>query len=81
MKTIKMGRGGRLNIPLELWDQIGVKPGDTVELTVTEAGVLELRKYLEDLKDQMGSVKVNGQQDFEQIREEVKRKRGKLRGE
>jgi len=48
MNTIKMGRAGRLDIPLDIWAQIGVKPGDIVELTVTEAGVLEFRKFQGD---------------------------------
>ena len=60
MKTIKMGPDGRLEIPLKIWEEIGVRPGDTVELTVTEDGILEFRKYHEDISDQIGSVPVEG---------------------
>lgn len=80
MTKIIMGAEGRLKIPLELWDEIGVRPGDTVELTVSEEGVLLIGKVRGDLIDQMGSVSVDGRQDFEKVREEVKKARGKKRG-
>jgi len=66
MKTIKMGPRGKLTIPLEIWEEIGVKPGDMVEVTVTDAGILEFRKYQGDLKDQMGSDHVEGSQDAQE---------------
>ncbi len=81
MTIIKMGARGRLKIPLELWDEIGVRPGDTVELTVSEEGVLLIGKVQGDLIEQMGSVPVDGRQDFMEIREEVKNKKGKDEGE
>jgi len=80
MKTIKMGIGGRLKIPLEAWEQIGVKPGDLVELTVTEAGVLEFRKYQGDHKEKINSVTGDDPQDFDQVRNDINSERGKLRG-
>ena len=72
-----MGARGRLKIPLELWDKIGVRPGDTVELTISEQGVLLVGKVQGDLNEQMGSVAVDGQQDFMEIREDVNKKKGK----
>lgn len=75
-----MGRRGRLKISLEMWAKIGVKPGDTVELTVTENGALEFKKYSWDLDDQIGSVSVEGRQDFEKVREEMKKKREDKKG-
>ena len=80
MTIIKMDAQGRLKIPLDLWDEIGVKPGDTVELNVSEEGILLIGKVHGDLNEQMGSVPVDGRQDFEKVREEVKKARGKKRG-
>ena len=65
MTIIKMGARGRLKIPLDLWDEIGVKPGDTVELNVSEVGALLIGKVHGDLNEQMGSVPLDGRQDFE----------------
>lgn len=65
METIIMGPGGRLEIPLEIWAKIGVKAGDTVEITIAENGAMEFKKYSGDLDDQMGRVPVEGQQDFD----------------
>jgi len=80
MTKIKMGAQGRLKIPLDLWDEIGVSPGDTVEITISEEGVLLIGKVKGDLNEHMGSVPVDGRQDFEEVREEVKKARGKRRG-
>ena len=80
MTKIKMGAQGRLKIPLDLWDEIRVRPGDTVEITISEEGVLLIGKVQGDLNGHMGSVPVDGRQDFEEVREEVKKARGKRRG-
>lgn len=66
MKTIKMGPGGKLKIPLEIWEQIGVKPGDFVEMAVNKSGVLEFRKYQGDMNDQVGSNHVENRQNAQE---------------
>ncbi len=60
METIIMGPEGRLEIPLEVWGKIGVRPGDIAEFTLTEEGFLEIKKFQGDLNDQLGSVTVDG---------------------
>ena len=74
MKTIKMGSDGRLEIPFEMWEKIGVRPGDTVELEVSEGCVLLIGNVKADLDDQMGRVIVDEEQNIDEIREEVKKR-------
>ncbi len=66
MKTITMGPGGKLTIPLEIWEQIGVKPGDFVEMSVKKSGVLEVRKYQGEMDDQVDSNHVENRQDAQE---------------
>jgi len=76
MKTIKMSRRGMLEIPLDIWEKIGVKPGDTIEMSVSE-GVIHIEKVRGELNNQMGSVEAESPQDFGQIRKDLLKMRGK----
>lgn len=76
MTLVRMSTRGRLTIPKKIWDEIGLKPGDWVTIIAKEGFLL-----LQPVKtDQMGNIEVEGRQDFEQIREETKRRRGEERG-
>ncbi len=76
MTLVRMSTRGRLTIPKKIRDKIGLKPGDRVTFIAKE-GFLLMQPVQGDLKDQMGSADVEGQQDFEKIREETKKSRGK----
>ena len=79
MTLVRMSTRGRLTIPKKIRDEMGLKPGDWVTITAKE-GYLLLQPVKDGLKGQMGSIEMEGRQDFEQIREETKRRRGKERG-
>jgi antitoxin PrlF len=79
MAFARMSTRGRVTIPKELREELGLKPGDRVAFYETAEGLI-MEPVRGTLLDKMGSVKVEGRQDFVQVREEVKKKRGKLRG-
>ncbi|MFO7943931.1 MAG: AbrB/MazE/SpoVT family DNA-binding domain-containing protein [Anaerolineales bacterium] len=79
MFIVKMSTRGRVTIPEEIREKLQLLPGDKLAFIETEKGVLlQPVKSLEDLK---GTVAVDAPQDFEQIREETKKRRGENRGE
>jgi AbrB family looped-hinge helix DNA binding protein len=79
MTLVRMSTRGRLTIPKKIRDSLGIKPGDTVAFIATE-GALLIQPIRNSLGDQLGSVEVDGPQDFNKVREEVKKIRGEKRG-
>jgi len=78
MFIVKMSTRGRVTIPEEIREKLQLQPGDKLAFVETEKGVLlQPVRSLEDLK---GSVAVEEPQDFEQVREETKKRRGEKRG-
>ena len=78
MFVVKMSTRGRVTIPEEIREKLQLQPGDKLAFVETEKGVLlQPVRSLEDLK---GSVAVKEPQDFEQVREETKKRRGENRG-
>lgn len=78
MDLVKMSTKGRVTIPKEIREKLQLQSGDKLAFIETEKGVLlQPVRSLEDLK---GSVAVDEPQDFEQVREETKKKRGEKRG-
>jgi len=75
MALSRMSTRGRVTIPKEIRDELGLKPGDSVAFIETESGLL-MKTVRGNLLDHYGSVEVEGRQDFGQIREETKKKRG-----
>jgi AbrB family looped-hinge helix DNA binding protein len=76
MKLVRMSTKGRVTIPRELREELGLKPGDRVVFTKTENGIL-LQLLRGTLLDHRGSLEVDGEQDFERIRREVFKGKGK----
>ncbi|MHA1167380.1 MAG: type II toxin-antitoxin system Phd/YefM family antitoxin [Candidatus Hodarchaeales archaeon] len=74
----------RLNRYIDLVEEGNIiritKYGNVIGYILPAQSHLENNKADRDIDDQMGRVQVDGPQDFEQIREEVKSERGKLRG-
>ena len=79
MALVRMSTRGRLTIPIKIRDSLGIKPGDTVAFIATE-GALLMQPIKNSLGDQRGSVGADGPQDFNSVREEVKKNRGEKRG-
>jgi len=79
MALARMSTRGRVTIPKEMRDALGLKPGDSVVFYETEKGLI-MEPVHGTLLEKMGSVKVESWQDFEQVKDEVMNERGKLRG-
>lgn len=79
MTLVRMSTRGRLTIPKKIRDELGLKPGDRVTFTAKQGFIL-MQPAKDDINNQIGIVTVDGRQDFEEVRQEVKRKRGEIRG-
>ena len=79
MTIMKMSTRGRLTIPKKIRDDLGLKPGDRVTFIAKEGCIL-MQFERNDLNESNGSVPGDGPQDFELVREEVMKNRGKMRG-
>ncbi len=79
LRFARMSTRGRVTIPKEVREELGLVPGDRVVFTIRENGILlePLRGTLLDLK---GSVKVDREQDFEIVRREVFKEKSKKQG-
>jgi len=79
MTIMKMSTRGRLTIPKKIRDELGLKPGDRVTF-ISKEGCILMEFERENLNELLGSVPVDGQQDIEKVREDVKLKTVKKRG-
>lgn len=79
MTLVRMSTRGRVTIPKKIRDSLGIKPGDTVAITLKD-GVILIQPVKSSLEDQHGRVEADGPQDFNKVREEVKKSRGEKRG-
>ncbi len=70
MQTAKIGKSGQLNIPKDVRERLGVKPGHHIAFFFDGEHVV-LLPMTKTLKDFRGSVKVEGPQDFIAIRQQV----------
>ena len=70
---------GRVTIPKKIREELQLKRGDRVAFVRVGEDVY-LQPLKDTLLDKMGTIPVDGPQDFDEVREEVKRKRSKLRG-
>ena len=76
MPVVRMSTRGRLTIPKEIRDSLCIRPGDTVKF-IEKDGVVYMQPIRDDnIGELLGSVSVEGRQDFDEIRKEVKRRRG-----
>ncbi len=80
MSAIRIGRRGQIVLPKEVRQKIGVKEGDQIAFIIDGDQVV-IKPITKSLLDIRGSVKVNGEQNFEKIRRDVLTKRAqKARG-
>lgn len=68
---VKVGPRGQITIPKVLRESLGVKPGDSVVLTKIDDEV-KLRPVTETIFDLVGSIPVDGPQDFDELREKAR---------
>jgi len=71
MPSTRVGRRGQLTIPKPVRQALGVAEGDHVAF-VERAGEIVLRPVRLSLRDLRGSVPVDGPQNPESVREEVR---------
>ena len=79
MTLVRMSTRGRVTIPKKIRDSLGIKPGDSVAISLKD-GVILIQPIKNCLEDQRGSVEADGPQDFNKVREEVIKSRGEKRG-
>jgi len=70
----KISSRGRVTIPKEIREKLGLRPGDRVEF-IKKEGVLLLQPVKRDFLSLMGSVEVDGRQDFAEVRKETIRRK------
>ena len=80
--TAKVGRRGQITLPKEVRERLSLEEGQRLAFVSTEEGVT-LLPMTETLRDMRGVVTVDGPQDFDAVRREVRRRRapGTSRGE
>ena len=80
MITAKVGRRGQVTVPREVRRKVNLKEGDRI-VFVVEGDDLIVRPLRQTLLDLRGTVSVEGEQDFTQIRRDVLASRAKRRAE
>jgi AbrB family looped-hinge helix DNA binding protein len=78
MITAKVGRRGQLTLPKEIREQLEIEEGQRVAF-VKRGGAITLLPLNESLSDHYGSIEVDGPQDFNAIRVEVRRRKAQER--
>jgi AbrB family looped-hinge helix DNA binding protein len=77
MTTAKLGRRGQITLPRDVREHLGLTEGQRVAF-VFKGDEVTLHPLTRGLRQLRGSVHVDVPQDFEQIREAVKRSRAVL---
>ena len=79
MVAAKVSRRGQIVIPRVIRERLSLREGDRVAF-VDKGGVVTIRPLTATLRDLRGSVAVDGPQDFDAIRREVRAKRASRGG-
>jgi len=79
MWLARLSTRGRVTIPKEIRKKLQLEQGDRVAF-VQKGNDLYMQPIKRTLLDKMGTINVNGPQDFEKIRVNVKKMRGEERG-
>jgi len=76
MAVARIGRRWQITLPRELREYLGLRQGDGI-IFVRRDNEIVLHPIRKTLLDLRGSVKVEGPQDFDQVRQAVKAERAK----
>ena len=79
MWSARLSTRGRVTIPIAIREKLQLKQGDRVAFVRIGDDVF-MRPVKDTLLDKMGTIPVDKPQDFGEIREETKRRRGAERG-
>lgn len=75
MLQTRIGRRGQITLPREVRRRIKVDEGDRIAFIIVGEQVI-IKPIAQSLLDLRGSVNLNGEQDFDAVRQEVITKRG-----
>lgn len=75
MALARVSTRGRVTIPKEIREKLQLEQGDRVAF-VRIGNDVYLQPVKDTLLDKMGTIPVDGPQDFEKIRKETKKSRG-----
>ena len=76
MTTVKVGRRGQITLPREVRARLQLEEGQRLAFVI-KGDEVTLQPLTSTLRSLRGSVKVEGPQDFEQVRASVKAARAK----
>ena len=76
MLSTRVGRRGQITLPREVRRRINVQEGDQIAFVI-DGGQVTIKPIQHTLLDLRGSVKVDGEQDFEAIRRQVTAQRSR----
>jgi AbrB family looped-hinge helix DNA binding protein len=79
MLATRVGRRGQIVLPKEVRMKIRVAEGDQIAFIIDGEQVI-IKPITQTLLDMRGRVRVSGKQDFDSIRNQVKTKRARKRG-
>lgn len=74
MTTARMGRRGQITLPREVRERLHLLEGQRIAFVVKGEDIT-LQPLTATLRDLRGSVRVDGPQDFDEVREAVKEMR------
>lgn len=71
MPYVKVTAKRQVTFSKAIFDKMGIKQGDLLEVNIKSNNVLELKAAPKIVLDLRGSIHVKGPQDFKSIREQV----------
>lgn len=80
MLNVRVSPKGQVTLPREIRRKLKIKSGDQMAV-ILDGDQIVFKPFTKTLLEMRGSVKVKGEQDFEQIRAEVLSKRAKRNAE
>ncbi len=71
MPYVKVTAKRQVTLSKAIFDKMGIKQGDLLEVNIKSNNVLELKAASKTVLGLRGSIRVKGPQDFKKIREQV----------
>lgn len=76
MLNVTVNPKGQITLPREIRRKLKIKPGDQM-VVILDGEQIVFKPFTKTLLDRRGSIKVKDEQDFDQIRQDVLKKRAK----
>lgn len=75
MLNVRVNPKGQITLPREIRRKLNIKAGDQMAV-ILDGEQIVFRPFTKTLLDMRGSIRVKGQQEFDEIRRDVLKKRG-----